>query len=92
MLSLGLPSLLKSSSRRSLHAESKEAAREIQKAKDAEKERGKQEKLEKERQKKEDKDRSESRISVLMGRRRGKVRFSYLLFLVKIVPYYVPSA
>lgn len=75
VLSLGLPSLLKSSSRRSLHAESKEAAREIQRAKDAEKEKGKQEKLERDKQKKEDKDRSESRISVLMGgRKRGKVR------------------
>ncbi|RDB21185.1 hypothetical protein Hypma_011360 [Hypsizygus marmoreus] len=75
VLSLGLPSLLKSSSRRSLHAESKEAAREVQKLKDAEKEKGKLEKLDKERQKKEDKDRSESRISVLMGgvtRKRGK--------------------
>lgn len=73
VLSLGLPSLLKSSSRRSLHAESKEAARESQRIKDAEKEKGKLEKQEKERQKKEDKDRSESRISVLMGRKRGKV-------------------
>lgn len=79
VLSLGLPSLLKgSSSRRSLHADSKDAAKlEIQRAKDAareaEKERGKLAKLEKEKQKKEDKDRSESRISVLMGRKRGKV-------------------
>ena len=32
-------------------------------------------KLLKERQKKEDKDRSESRISVMMGRKRGKVKF-----------------
>ncbi|KAG6816950.1 hypothetical protein H0H87_001465 [Tephrocybe sp. NHM501043] len=75
VLSLGLPSLLKSSSRRSLHSDSKETAKELQKLKDAEKERAKQEKVEKERQKKEDKDRSESRISVLMGgvtRKRGK--------------------
>ncbi|KAG6861883.1 hypothetical protein C0995_010589 [Termitomyces sp. Mi166 len=75
VLSLGLPSLLKSSSRRSLHSDSKETAKELQKLKDAEKEKAKQEKLEKERQKKEDKDRSESRISVLMGgvtRKRGK--------------------
>ncbi|KAG6910900.1 hypothetical protein DXG01_006583 [Tephrocybe rancida] len=75
VLSLGLPSLLKSSSRRSLHSDSKETAKELQKLKDAEKERVKQEKVEKERQKKEDKDRSESRISVLMGgvtRKRGK--------------------
>ncbi|KAJ7580985.1 hypothetical protein C8J56DRAFT_958751 [Mycena floridula] len=67
MLSLG--TLLKSSSRRSLHADSKEAAKDIQRAKDAVKEAEK----EKEKQlKKEDKDRSESRISVLMGRKRGK--------------------
>jgi len=70
---LGLPSLLKSSSRRSLHSESKEAAKELQRIKDAEKERGRLEKAEKERQKKEEKDRSESRISVLIGRKRGKV-------------------
>ncbi|KAJ7702473.1 hypothetical protein B0H17DRAFT_1327388 [Mycena rosella] len=66
-------SLLKgSTSRRSLHADSKEAARELQKAKDAEKEKEKLAKAEKEKQKKDDKDRSESRISVLMGRKRGK--------------------
>ncbi|KAJ7490045.1 hypothetical protein B0H11DRAFT_1051727 [Mycena galericulata] len=66
-------SLLKgSSSRRSLHADSKEAAKELQKAKDAEKEKERLAKLEKEKQKKDDKDRSESRISVLMGRKRGK--------------------
>lgn len=77
VLSLGLPSLLKgSSSRRSLHSESKEAAKEIQRVKEAlkeaEKERARQEKTEKERQKKEDKDRSESRISNLISRKRGK--------------------
>ncbi|KAJ7470446.1 CMGC/DYRK/DYRK2 protein kinase [Mycena latifolia] len=66
-------SLLKgSTSRRSLHADSKEAAKELQKAKDAEKEKEKLAKAEKEKQKKDDKDRSESRISVLMGRKRGK--------------------
>ncbi|KAJ6611802.1 hypothetical protein B0H10DRAFT_2055222 [Mycena sp. CBHHK59/15] len=66
-------SLLKgSTSRRSLHADSKEAAKELQKIKDAEKEKGKLEKAEKEKQRKDDKDRSESRISVLMGRKRGK--------------------
>ncbi|KAF9472607.1 hypothetical protein BDN70DRAFT_886832 [Pholiota conissans] len=73
----GLPSLLKSSSRRSLHADAKDAAKEVakevQRAKDAareiEKERQKQEK---DRQKKEDKDRSESRISVIINRKRGK--------------------
>lgn len=69
VLSLGLPSLLKSSSRRSLNADSKEAA---QRLKEAEKEKARAEK----EKKKDDKDRSESRISVLMGRKRGKVRFS----------------
>jgi dual specificity tyrosine-phosphorylation-regulated kinase 2/3/4 len=75
MLSLGLPSLLKSSSRRSLHADAKEAAKEAQRVKDAARELEKEKtKLEKERQKKEDKDRSESRISVIINRKRGKVR------------------
>ena len=74
MLSLGLPSLLKSSSRRSLHADAKDAAKEAQRAKELEKEKTK---LEKERQKKEDKDRSESRISVIINRKRGKVRHDH---------------
>jgi len=81
-LNFGLPSLLKgSSSRRSLHADSKEAAREIQRAKEAaEKEKAKSDRLEKEKQKKEDRDRSESRISVLIGaRKRGKVYHSETL-------------
>ncbi|KAJ3517787.1 hypothetical protein NLJ89_g279 [Agrocybe chaxingu] len=74
VLSLGLPSLLKSSSRRSLHADSKEAIREAQRAKDAVREAEKEkQKLEKEKQKKEEKDRSESRISVIINRKRGKV-------------------
>lgn len=77
VLSLGFPSLLKSNSRRSLHTDAKDAAKELSKlkdaARDAEKERAK---LEKEKQKKEDKDRSESRISVLISRKRGKVRIS----------------
>ncbi len=70
VLSLGLPSLLKvSSSRRSLHydkekSDAKSAKEEARHARDAEKE----------KHKKDDKDRSESRISVLMGRKRGKVR------------------
>ncbi len=66
VLSLGLPSLLKSSSRRSLHSDAKESARsdkEIEKARV---------KAEKEKRKGE-KDRSESRIS-LMIRKRGKVK------------------
>ena len=75
VLSLGFPSLLKSSSRRSLHSDSKDSAKE-QKAKESEKEK-KQKKEEKDKLKKEEKDRSESRISLLMGggRRRGKVVF-----------------
>lgn len=66
VLSLGLPSLLKSSSRRSLHSDAKESARSD---KEAEKARVKAEK----EKKKEEKDRSESRIS-LMIRKRGKVK------------------
>ncbi|KJA27320.1 hypothetical protein HYPSUDRAFT_131397 [Hypholoma sublateritium FD-334 SS-4] len=78
MLSLGgFPSLLKSSSRRSLHSDAKDAAKELakeaQRAKDAARESEKERhRAEKERQKKEDKDRSESRISVIMNRKRGK--------------------
>lgn len=88
IISLGLPSLLKSSSRRSLHAESKEAAKEITRQRESialkEKEKTRNEK-EKEKEKtrndklkKDDKDRSESRISVLMGRKRGKVDFLFV--------------
>ena len=85
VLSLGLPSLLKSSSRRSLHSDAKDAAKEAQKAKDAARELEKgRNKLEKERQKKEDKERSESRISMIMNRKRGKV-FEIQLFSVHII-------
>ena len=64
----GLPSLLKgSSSRRSLHSDKEKSD-----SKSA-KEDGRL--TDKEKQKKEEKDRSESRISVLMGRKRGKVSF-----------------
>jgi dual specificity tyrosine-phosphorylation-regulated kinase 2/3/4 len=83
VLSLGLPSLLKgSSSRRSLHADAKDAAREIQRAKDAaEKDKAKADRVEKDKQKKDEKERSESRISALMGgRKRGKV-YSCLLLM-----------
>ncbi|KIJ69629.1 hypothetical protein HYDPIDRAFT_24450 [Hydnomerulius pinastri MD-312] len=67
VLSLGLPSLLKSSSRRSLHGDKSDTGtgketRDNLRPRDAEKEKGKQDQ----------KDRSESRISVLMGRKRGK--------------------
>lgn len=65
VLSLGLPSLLKSSSRRSLHGDKSDAAKEL---KDGHKSR----EAEREKPKQDHKDRSESRISVLMGRRRGK--------------------
>jgi dual specificity tyrosine-phosphorylation-regulated kinase 2/3/4 len=73
VLSLGLPSLLKgSSSRKSFHGEKsdngKESERDSQKARQKE-----EKKLERSRSKKDEKDRSESRISVLMGRKRGKV-------------------
>ena len=69
VLSLGLPSLLKgSSSRRSLHSD-KEKSDSKHSGKDA----GSSSKTEK--SKKDEKDRSESRISVLMGRKRGKVRY-----------------
>ena len=68
VLSLGLPALLKSSSRRSLHGDKSDAGtgketRDSGRSRDAEKEKSKQD----------PKDRSESRISVLMGRKRGKV-------------------
>ena len=68
VLSLGLPSLLKgSSSRRSLHSDREKSdsksTRDTSTSKDSDRE----------SKKKDDKDRSESRISVLMGRKRGKV-------------------
>ncbi|KAF5365620.1 hypothetical protein D9758_003147 [Tetrapyrgos nigripes] len=74
VLSLGLPSLLKgSSSRKSLHSDSKEAVKDAQRARDAAKEAEREKtRVEKEKLKKEEKDRSESRISALMGRKRGK--------------------
>ncbi|KIY70038.1 hypothetical protein CYLTODRAFT_420127 [Cylindrobasidium torrendii FP15055 ss-10] len=70
MLSLGLPSLLKgSSSRRSLHSDSKDTAtKSPREADDLKREKSRTEK----EKKKDDKDRSESRISALMGRKRGK--------------------
>lgn len=85
VLSLGLPSLLKgSSSRRSLHAEksdSKDSANENKRTKDTERLTKETAKLQKERQKKEDKDRSESRISVMIGRKRGKVYSSLVIYM-----------
>ncbi|KAF8436918.1 hypothetical protein L210DRAFT_3631914 [Boletus edulis BED1] len=68
VLSLGLPSLLKSSSRRNLHGDKSDTGtgketRDGVRSRDAEKEKSKQD----------PKDRSESRISVLMGRKRGKM-------------------
>ena len=67
VLSLGLPSLLKgSSSRRSLHSDKEKDMKSSRESAATSSDR--------EKPKKEDKDRSESRISVLMGRKRGKVR------------------
>ncbi|KAM6500735.1 hypothetical protein JOM56_003749 [Amanita muscaria] len=68
VLSLGFPSLLKSTSRRSLHSDSKDSTKDSQKAKEEKTKTGK------DKHKKDEKDRSESRISLLMGggRRRGK--------------------
>ena len=74
VLSLGIPSLLKgSSSRKSLHGGDKsdtgrDSDRDANRSRQKEKEKAERSKL-----KKEDKERSESRISVLMGRKRGKV-------------------
>ena len=69
VLSLGLPSLLKSTSRRSLHSDAKDSTKENAKSeREAEKAKAK---AEKEKKKEE---RSESRIS-LMIRKRGKVSF-----------------
>jgi dual specificity tyrosine-phosphorylation-regulated kinase 2/3/4 len=69
VLSLGFPSLLKSTSRRSLHSDAKDSAKENAKSdKEAEKAKVKAEK----EKKKDEKERSESRISLMM-RRRGKV-------------------
>ncbi|PFH47681.1 hypothetical protein AMATHDRAFT_77088 [Amanita thiersii Skay4041] len=101
VLSLGFPSLLKSSSRRSLLSDSKETIKENSKSQDtpkqSSKERAKQAKQEKDRQKKEEKDRSESRISILMngGRRRGKTLSSVeprkLKSPVSLPPIQVPA-
>lgn len=70
VLSLGLPSLLKSSSRRSLHSDAKDSSSKegVKTDKEVEKMRLRGEK----ERKKEEKERSESRIS-LMIRKRGKV-------------------
>ncbi|KAI0371800.1 hypothetical protein BV20DRAFT_1016674 [Pilatotrama ljubarskyi] len=66
VLSLGLPSLLKgSSSRRSLHSDKEKSDVKSGRENAASS-------SDREKQKKDDKDRSESRISVLMGRKRGK--------------------
>lgn len=67
----GLPSLLKgSSSRRSLHSDKEKS--DSRSAKE-------EARAEKEKHKKDEKDRSESRISVLMGRKRGKVSLKIFL-------------
>ncbi|KAL6309179.1 hypothetical protein BKA93DRAFT_724499 [Sparassis latifolia] len=67
MLSLGIPSLLKgSSSRRSLHSDKEKSDAKSSKEGSTSKD------SEREKSKKDERDRSESRISVLMGRKRGK--------------------
>ena len=80
MLTLGFPSILKgSSSRKSLQVDkSLMSTREPEKLR-----RPKESDSEHAKSKKDDKDRSESRISVLMGRKRGKVRrcIVYLVFM-----------
>jgi dual specificity tyrosine-phosphorylation-regulated kinase 2/3/4 len=73
VLSLGLPSLLKSSSRRSLHAEKNDSSKDVRDHRKADEVERDIEKSDKDKPKKDDKDRSDSRISVLMGRKRGKV-------------------
>lgn len=75
MLSLGFPSILKGSgSRKNLQPDkSNTASRMYDKAKKS------KESDENLKVKKDDKDRSESRISVLMGRKRGKVSLTYYL-------------
>ncbi|KAI0781247.1 hypothetical protein BD413DRAFT_462400 [Trametes elegans] len=66
VLSLGLPSLLKgSSSRRSLHSDKEKSDAKSSRDTAASS-------SDREKHKKDDRDRSESRISVLMGRKRGK--------------------
>ena len=71
MLSLGLPSILKgSSSRKSVHVDKNMGIRDS----DVES-RARDSGTENLKTKKDDKDRSESRISVLMGRKRGKVSY-----------------
>ena len=88
VLSLGLPFLLKSSSRRSLHSDAKDAAKEAQKAKDAARELEKgRNRLEKERQKKKDKERSESRISMIMNRKRARYWKIDCLQFILLMPY-----
>ena len=79
---MGIQSLLKgSSSRKSLHSDSKEALRDLQKAKDATKELDRQKSREKEKLRKEDK---EGKVSTILGRKRGKVKASLSVFGVHL--------
>ncbi|KAI1790730.1 hypothetical protein LXA43DRAFT_890518 [Ganoderma leucocontextum] len=83
VLSLGLPSLLKgSSSRRSLHSDKEKDVKNSRESAATSSDR--------EKPKKEDKDRSESRISVLMGRKRGKTVSSAQPSPKKIEPVAMP--
>lgn len=75
----GLPSLLKgSSSRRSLHSD---------KEKSDSKSGRDDGRSDKEKTKKDEKDRSESRISVLMGRKRGKVCIKFASLCKPVITY-----
>ncbi|KAI0637280.1 hypothetical protein C8Q77DRAFT_559238 [Trametes polyzona] len=84
VLSLGLPSLLKgSSSRRSLHSDKEKSDAKSSRDTAASS-------SDRERHKKDDKDRSESRISVLMGRKRGKTLSSAQTTPKKTEPVAMP--
>ncbi|KAI0822652.1 hypothetical protein BC628DRAFT_655469 [Trametes gibbosa] len=84
VLSLGLPSLLKgSSSRRSLHSDKEKSDAKSNRDTAASS-------SDREKHRKDDKDRSESRISVLMGRKRGKTLSSAQQSPKKIEPVAMP--
>ncbi|KAH9857780.1 hypothetical protein C2E23DRAFT_719720 [Lenzites betulinus] len=84
VLSLGLPSLLKgSSSRRSLHSDKEKSDAKSNRDTAASS-------SDREKHRKDDKDRSESRISVLMGRKRGKTLSSAQQSPKKVEPVMPP--
>lgn len=82
VLSLGLPSLLKSSSRRSLHSDGSKDSKDGLKSP---KERKAEAKAEAKEAAKKSGDEKEGRLSVLMGRKRGKVSVSLLPFGVLLL-------